>query len=60
MDEIKPCPECGGLRVEIDRWPHSQNFECQTCGFLTVYYDHSPEHAIAAWNRVARPAKEKT
>ena len=55
MEELKPCPFCGG-NVEIvtaDPWSEEEDtfrIICQKCDIVAVFYLPKQE-AIKAWNR---------
>ena len=53
MDELKPCPHCGG-KAEWDSadTDGSCRIECTNCGATTSWL-REDEDAIAAWNRRA-------
>lgn len=60
MDELKPCPFCGGKAGTVRRWQSGDGtgkdiwIRCENCGMETIRYD-TDEDAIAAWNRRAEP-----
>ena len=63
MDELKPCPCCGGeseIQDDSCRTPKHPNGAysgwCTDCGLMTDWYD-TPELAAEAWNR--RDGEEK-
>ena len=52
MNELKPCPFCGGTDLYIDGGEFLQDFEvrCVKCGGRVCYFATKAE-ALAAWNR---------
>ena len=55
MNEIRPCPFCGGKAVCIDRTIPDKSkprfsILCDSCKAATCWID-TEEHAIEAWNR---------
>lgn len=50
-DCLKPCPFCGGNKVEIFDMRY---VACKTCLASSRYCSNS-EEAVAAWNRRAEP-----
>lgn len=58
MDELKPCPFCGGAKVLLRKLP--QKFlgnelwacECLQCG-VQIAVQYGKKKAIEAWNRRA-------
>ena len=53
MDELKPCPFCGG-KAEVDRtwwWEEWEYYVyCSQCHVKTAKYHFDAEEAIEAWN----------
>ena len=50
MNELKPCPFCGGKGVIIEDYPRTDYFvECDKCKTTSDTYQ-SKEEAIAAWS----------
>jgi Lar family restriction alleviation protein len=53
MDELKPCPFCGGIaRLEQMGWPH--HVFCTLCGAKVTgikYGEEGEQEAVEKWNR---------
>ena len=59
-EDLKLCPFCGGKAYlhDIDsiQGTGPAFVECGTCSVIVESSDGSPESAITAWNRRARPS----
>lgn len=55
MDELKPCPECGGEFVKLQKKRGKYRYECDDCCWTTTYHWYlTEEEAAAAWNSLKR------
>lgn len=62
MEELKPCPFCGGEDVRIFSMPKRENCEeqicytiiCNDCNSGSGMYIDSKNAAVKAWNRRAK------
>ena len=62
MENLKPCPFCGGEIAIEEEWADSFSsfftFQCDECGmYVTHQYCVSETEAIEAWNRRAGDGK---
>lgn len=54
MDELRPCPFCGGKPVAIETHPGAGFIECTQCGCAMDEYEAGdPETLTKHWNRRA-------
>lgn len=57
MNELKPCPFCGGeasiLVKDWDNRADEYKITCSLCGVMQKNYTFEKSDAIAAWNRRA-------
>lgn len=55
MDELKPCPFCGGTVHRMIGFGGLNFFKCTKCGavvsFDNDYYNAHRDEAVNAWNR---------
>lgn len=53
MNELKPCPFCGGKTItfERDEYTDTYVFRCHDCEAAVWQYYGVVDKAIAAWNR---------
>ena len=60
MEELKPCPFCGGEAVLVEKTSYGGNIfvrvECKLCGAMAgnesiSLYHSAAERAIERWNR---------
>lgn len=62
MNELKPCPFCGGRVKVVIGFGGLHFFKCRGCGavvsFDTDYYNKNKSKAKEAWNRRAEQKKE--
>ena len=56
MENLKPCPFCGGEADYYENYYHGCNIYCQKCG--AEFECDSEAEAIEAWNRRAEPPEE--
>lgn len=55
MDKLKPCPECGGEFVKLQKKRGKYRYECDDCCCTTAYHWYlTEEEAAAAWNSLKR------
>lgn len=60
MEELKPCPFCGGKNVKLYTYTGVMNYyyiECDDC-YCGTGHEESKEIAVAAWNRRADNAAD--
>lgn len=52
MDELKPCPFCGSLKIEMIKIDCTNEWflRCEKCGIEQPLYN-ARSKAIKAWNR---------
>lgn len=50
MDELKPCPFCGG-EAKVQRFPHNYAVYCTECYASTIQFKPTDKEAVEAWNR---------
>lgn len=57
MEELKPCPFCGGENVAISPYDGAKAIICMDCLCQSASYreDNALENAVSAWNRRAAP-----
>ena len=55
MNELKPCPCCGGRAISFQLEPKRHKICCRLCGLQTEWFTTDTE-AAEAWNR--RPTTE--
>ena len=55
MEELKPCPFCGGEAELIDGPFHSWQVECGTCYAKTNHSNDSAAEVVTAWNTRPSP-----
>lgn len=50
-DEMKPCPFCGGTKIDIANIADMRRVACRGCGAKIERYEHYPTAAaLSAWN----------
>ena len=61
MEDLKPCPFCGGEALAVEHPFASQmstyGVECLSCGVMTPSNYITKVGAIRAWNRMVSDAK---
>lgn len=65
MNELKPCPFCGGEAYLVELTPTQYNDQhstyysvgCIDCGI--GFYENTEDEATAAWNRRAEPKNKQ-
>ena len=59
MNELKPCPFCGGDDTVIEKDPLTGTYvvRCRNCQTIVWQYYAIREEAIEAWNRRADDGK---
>jgi len=56
MNELKPCPFCGGGDIKAKQGK-TLILNCQGCGAFMIDYENGVQRDVrAAWNRRAGPA----